>query len=48
MLREAGALTKGALIEVIEVLGEALSTISARHARGHFEHAGYRQPVQLL
>ena len=45
MLRQAGARTKDALVEV---LGEALSAISAQDARGYFEHAGYRPPVQLL
>jgi len=39
MLRQAGARTKDALVEV---LGEALSAVSARDARGYFEHAGYR------
>jgi hypothetical protein len=29
-------------------LGEALSAISARDARGYFEHAGYRPQAQLL
>ena len=45
MLRQAGARTKGALVDA---LGEALSAISAQDARGYFEHAGYCQPVQLL
>lgn len=45
MLRQAGARTKDALVEV---LGEALSAISAQDARGYFEHAGYRPQVQLL
>jgi transposase len=45
ILRQAGARTKDALVEV---LGEALSAISAQDARGYFEHAGYRTPAQLL
>ena len=45
MLRQAGARTKDALVEV---LGEALSAISAQDARGYFEHAGYRPQAQLL
>jgi transposase len=36
MLRQAGARTKDALVEV---LGEALSAIRAQDARGYFEHA---------
>ncbi len=45
ILRQAGARTKDALVEV---LGEALSAISAQDARGYFEHAGYRLRAQLL
>jgi transposase len=45
MVRQAGARTKDALVEV---LGEALSAISAQDARGYFEHAGYRPQAQLL
>ncbi len=45
MLREAGARTKDALVDV---LGEALSAISAQDAQGYFEHAGYRSQAQLL
>ena len=45
ILRRAGARTKEALLEV---LGEALSTVSAQDARGYFEHAGYRPVAQLL
>ena len=45
ILRQAGARTKDALVEV---LGEALSAISAQDARGYFEHAGYRPQAQLL
>jgi transposase len=45
MLRRAGARTKDALVEV---LGEALSAVSSRDARGYFEHAGYRPRAQPL
>ncbi len=45
ILRQAGARTKEALVEV---LGEALSAISVQDARGYFEHAGYRTRAQLL
>ncbi len=45
ILRQAGARTKEALVEV---LGEALSAISAHDTRGYFEHAGYRTRAQLL
>ncbi len=45
ILRRAGARTKEALLEV---LGEALSAVSARDAGGYFEHAGYRPQAQLL
>jgi transposase len=45
LLRQAGARTKDALVEV---LGEALSAVSAQDARGYFEHAGYRPQAQLL
>ena len=44
-LRQAGARTKDALVEV---LGEALSAISVQDAQGYFEHAGYRTKAQLL
>ena len=44
-LRQAGARTKDALVEV---LGEALSAISVQDAQGYFEHAGYHPQVQLL
>ena len=37
--------TKDALVEE---LGEALSAVSARDARGYFEHAGYRPVAQPL
>ena len=45
ILRRPGARTKEALMEV---LGEALSAVSAQDARGYFEHAGYRPQAQLL
>ena len=45
ILRQAGARTKDALVEV---LGEALWAISAQDARGYFEHAGYGTRAQLL
>ncbi len=45
MLRQAGARTKDALVDV---LGEALWAISVQDARGYFEHAGYRLRAQLL
>ena len=45
MVRQAGARTREALVDV---LGEALSAISAQDAIGYFEHAGYRPRAQLL
>jgi transposase len=44
-LRKAQARTREALIEA---LGVAISAVSARDARGFFEHGGYHLPVQLL
>ena len=44
-LRKAGARTREALIEA---LGVAISAVSARDARGFFEHGGYHLPVHLL
>jgi transposase len=44
-LREACARSQDTLMEVI---GEALSTISASDALGFFEHCGYRTVVQSL
>ena len=44
-LRKAQARTCEALIEA---LGGAISAVTARDARGFFEHGGYRLPVQLL
>ena len=44
-LRKAGARTREALIEG---LGVAISAVTARDARGFFEHGGYHPPVQLI
>jgi transposase len=44
-LRKAQARTRQALIEA---LGAAISTVTARDARGFFEHSGYYLPVHLL
>jgi transposase len=44
-LRKVGARTREALIEA---LGVAISAVTARDARGFFEHSGYCLPVQLL
>jgi transposase len=44
-LRKAGARTREALIEA---LGVAISAVSARDARGFFEHSGYHLPAQFL
>jgi transposase len=45
ILRKAEARSREALVEV---MGAALSAVTARDARGFFEHCGYRQPAQLL
>ena len=45
ILRRACARTRDALLEA---LGEALSALSPRDARGFFEHAGYHSMGQLL
>jgi transposase len=45
LLRKAQARTRQALIEA---LGVAISAVSARDARGFFEHSGYHLPVQFL
>ena len=45
LLREAAARSKEALVETIAA---ALSAVSARDARGFFEHAGYRPTGHLL
>ena len=44
-LRKARARTREALIEA---LGVAISAVTARDARGFFEHGGYHLPVHLL
>jgi transposase len=43
ILRKAEARSREALIEAI---GQAISAVSAREARGFFEHCGYRAMVQ--
>ena len=45
LLRKIAARSKEALVEV---LGVALSAVSAEDARGYLEHAGYRLVGQLL
>ena len=45
LVRKAGARTCVALIEAI---GWALEAITAKDARGFFEHRGYRATTQLL
>lgn len=45
ILRKAEARGREALIEAI---GQAISAVSARDARGFFEHCGYRAAVQLF
>jgi transposase len=44
-VRQAGARTREALVEV---LGEALSAVSVQDARGYFEHASYCTRAQPL
>ncbi len=44
LLRKAAARTKEALVEA---LGPALCAVTAKDARGYFEHAGYRLTGQL-
>jgi transposase len=44
-LRKAQARTREVLIEA---LGVAISAVTARDARGFFEHGGYHLPVHLL
>ena len=44
-MRKAEARTREALIEA---MGWALSAVSARDARGFFDHCGYRLVDQLL
>jgi hypothetical protein len=43
-LRKAQARTREALIEA---LGVAISTVTAKDARGYFEHGGYHLPVHF-
>ena len=45
MVGKVEARTREALVEAI---GMALSAVSARDARGFFEHRGYRAAVQLF
>jgi transposase len=45
LLREAGARTREALIEA---MGRALEAVTAKDARGFFEHRGYHAAAQLL
>jgi transposase len=45
MVRKAEARTRGALVEAI---GMALSAVTARDARGFFDHCGYAISVQSL
>jgi transposase len=45
LLRKAGARTREALIEV---MGYALEAVTAKDARGFFEHCGYHATAQLL
>jgi transposase len=45
LIRKAEARTKETLLEAI---GAAISALSARDARGYFEHCGYRASVQSL
>jgi transposase len=45
LLRKAEVRTREALVEA---MGQAISAVSAREARGFFEHCGYRAVVQLF
>src|SRR3712207_2885406 len=45
LLRKAGARTREALTEA---MGRALEAVTAKDARGFFEHRGYRAAAQLL
>ena len=45
LMRKAGARTREALVEAMEV---AISAVSAQDARGFFEHCGYGTLVQPL
>jgi transposase len=44
-IRKAKARTREALVEA---MGAAISAVTARDARGFFEHCGYATPVQSL
>jgi transposase len=44
-IRKAEARTREALVEA---MGAAISAVTARDARGFFEHCGYATPVQSL
>ena len=44
-IRKAEARSREALIEA---MGAAISAVTARDARGFFEHCGYATPVQSL
>jgi transposase len=47
LLRKAEARTREGLVEaLVEAMGQALSAVSAREARGFFEHCGYCIVVQ--
>ncbi|MDQ3913519.1 MAG: transposase [Actinomycetota bacterium] len=45
LLRRAEARTR---VILIEVMGQALSAVTARDTRGFFDHCGYRKVGQLL
>ena len=45
LMRRVQARTRDALVEA---MGAALSALTARDARGFFEHCGYSMPVQSL
>lgn len=45
VLRKIGARTKEALVEA---MGRALGSVSAKDIAGYFAHCGYRTPAQLL
>ena len=45
LLRKAQARSRKALVEA---MGKALDAITARDARGFFEHCGYHAPGQLF
>jgi transposase len=45
LLRKGEARTREALVETI---GAAISAVTAKDARGFFEHCGYGMPVQSL